>query len=168
MTVAGLVNLAMLMMAASTFNQQGATEVASIEDAHQTLQPLLGSTASTVFAISLLVSGIASSAVGTMAGQVIMAGFIDRQIPLWVRRVVTMGPPLAIIALGLDPTRSLVISQVVLSFGIPLALVPLALLTCRKAVMGPLCNRTVTSVVAGVVATGITALNVLLIVQILS
>jgi manganese transport protein len=166
MTLAGLVNLAMLMMAAVTFNGRGATGVASIEEAHRTLQPLLGTTAATTFALSLLVSGIASSAVGTMAGQVIMAGFIGRRVPVWVRRVVTMAPPLAVIALGFDPTRSLVISQVVLSFGIPLALVPLALLTSKASVMGDLRNRAVTTLAASVVAAGVTALNVLLLVQV--
>src|SRR6476659_18967 len=122
MGLAGMVNAAMLIMAASTFHVNGLTEIASIEDTHKTLEPLLGQASSVVFAISLLASGLSSSTVGTMAGQVIMQGFLHRSIPIWVRRGVTMLPALIVIAIGLDPTRTLIVSQVVLSFGIPFAL----------------------------------------------
>jgi len=168
MGLAGLVNAAMLIMAASTFFAQGLTHIASIEEAYRTLTPLLGSAASAVFAISLLVSGLSSSAVGTMAGQVIMQGFIHRQIPIWVRRAVTMAPPIFVIALGLDPTRTLVISQVVLSFGLPFAIIPLVMFTRRGDIMGPLVNRRITTIIASIVAALIVALNVYLLAQILS
>jgi len=167
MGLAGLVNAAMLIMAASTFFAQGLTQIASIEEAYRTLTPLLGSAASTVFAISLLASGLSSSAVGTMAGQVIMQGFIHRQIPIWVRRVVTMAPPILVIAIGLDPTRTLVISQVVLSFGLPFAIIPLVMFTRRRDIMGPLVNRRFTTALASVVAALIVALNLFLLWQLL-
>jgi manganese transport protein len=112
-----------------------------------------------------MASGFASSSVGTYAGQVVMQGFIDRKIPLIVRRLVTMTPALIVLALGLDASRSLVISQVVLSFGIPFALIPLVLLTRRKDIMGALVNRRITTVVAGVVAAMISLLNVFLLAQ---
>lgn len=118
MGIAGMVNAAMLVMAASTFYEGGLREIASIEEAHKTLEPLLGSAASTIFAISLLASGLSSATVGTLAGQTIMQGFIQRTIPIWLRRGITMLPALIVIAIGLDPTRTLVVSQVVLSFGI--------------------------------------------------
>ena len=167
MGLAGMVNAAMLIMAASTFFAQGLTHIASIEEAYRTLTPLLGSAASTVFAISLLASGLSSSAVGTMAGQVIMQGFIHRQIPIWVRRVVTMAPPILVIAIGLDPTRTLVISQVVLSFGLPFAIIPLVMFTRRRDIMGPLVNRRFTTALASVVAALIVALNLFLLWQLL-
>src|SRR5215211_6861810 len=162
MGLAGLVNAAMLIMAASTFYEQGLKEIASIEEAHKTLEPLLGSAASTVFAISLLVSGLSSSTVGTLAGQTIMQGFIRRTIPLWLRRGITMLPALIVIAIGLDPTRTLVISQVVLSFGIPFALIPLVMFTRQNQLMGVLTNHRVTTAVASVVATLIVGLNLFL------
>lgn len=165
MGLAGLVNAAMLIMAASTFHAQGLSEVASIEEAHQTLAPLLGQASSTVFAISLLASGLSSSTVGTMSGQVIMQGFLHRTIPLWLRRGVTMLPALVVIALGLDPTRTLVLSQVVLSFGIPFALIPLVIFTRRRDIMGPLVNHPVTTAVTSVVAALIVALNLFLLYQ---
>lgn len=166
MGLAGLVNGAMLIMAASTFFTQGLTNVGSIEEAYRTLTPLLGSAASTVFAISLLASGISSSTVGTMAGQVIMQGFIHRKIPVWVRRVVTMAPPIVVIALGLDPTRTLVISQVVLSFGLPFAIIPLVMFTSRRDLMKDLVNKRITTIVASLVAGLIVILNIYLLVQI--
>jgi manganese transport protein len=168
MGLAGLVNAAMLIMAASTFFAEGLTHIASIEEAYRTLTPLLGSAASVVFAISLLASGLSSSAVGTMAGQVIMQGFIHRQIPIWVRRAVTMAPPIFVIALGLDPTRTLVISQVVLSFGLPFAIIPLVMFTRRSDIMGPLVNRRITTIIASIAAALIVALNVYLLAQIFS
>ena len=159
MTIAGMVNGAMLIMAAATFYTQGLTSIASIEQAHRTLTPLLGSAASVVFAISLLASGLSSSTVGTMSGQVIMQGFLRRRIPIWVRRLVTMAPSLFVITVGWDPTRTLVISQVVLSFGLPFALVPLVQFTRRGDVMGVLVNRRRTTVAAVVVTAGIIVLN---------
>jgi manganese transport protein len=165
MGLAGLVNAAMLIMAASTFYEKGLTDIASIEVAHQTLEPLLGSAASTIFAISLLASGLSSSTVGTLAGQTIMQGFIRRSIPLWLRRFLTMLPALIVIAIGLDPTRTLVISQVVLSFGIPFALIPLVMFTRQKDLMGVLVNRRLTTVIAAIVAAVIVALNIFLLYQ---
>jgi manganese transport protein len=160
--VAGLINMAMLIMAASTFNRQGLTGVAGIEEAYQTLRPLLGNAASVIFAISLLASGLSSSAVGTLAGQVIMQGFLHRTIPVWVRRLVTMLPTLVVIAVGVDATLALVLSQVVLSFGIPFALIPLILFTARRDLMGALVNRPLTSVAAGLIAGVIVTLNLYL------
>jgi manganese transport protein len=159
MTVAGLVNGAMLIMAASTFYFQGLTSIGTIEQAHRTLQPLLGPAASWVFAVSLLASGLSSASVGTMAGQVIMQGFLHWHIPPWVRRTVTMAPSLLVIAAGLDPTRTLVISQVVLSFGLPFAVVPLIMFTRRRDVMGVLVNHPVTNTLAVAAAAIIVALN---------
>jgi manganese transport protein len=159
MGLAGLINAAMLVMAASTFNATGRAEVASIEDAHQTLAPLLGDLSSTLFAVSLLASGLSSSTVGTMAGQVVMQGYLRRTVPLWLRRLVTMLPALIVIALGLDPTDTLVLSQVVLSFGIPFALVPLIVFTSRRDLMKELTNHRLTSSAAWVVAGLIIALN---------
>jgi manganese transport protein len=165
MSIAGMVNAAMLIMAASTFYEEGLSDIASIEEAHQTLEPLLGSAASTIFAISLLASGLSSSTVGTLAGQTIMQGFIRRSIPLWLRRFLTMLPALIVIALGLDPTRTLVISQVVLSFGIPFALIPLVMFTRQANLMGVLVNRRFTTIVASIVAALIVALNIFLLYQ---
>jgi manganese transport protein len=168
MGLAGLVNAAMLIMAASTFFNHGLTDIGTIEEAHRTLEPLLGRAASWVFAISLLASGLSSSTVGTMAGQVIMQGFLHRRIPTWVRRLVTMIPSLIVIAIGLDPTRTLVISQVVLSFGLPFAIIPLVMFTARRDIMGGLVNLRITTLAASVVATLIVALNLYLLSQIFS
>ncbi len=165
MGVAGLVNMAMLIMAASTFYYQGLTQIGTIEEAHLTLQPLLGQAAGVVFAISLLASGLSSASVGTMAGQVIMQGFLHRHIKPWIRRLVTMLPSLIVIALGLNPTRVLVVSQVVLSFGLPFAVVPLIIFTRRRDVMGELTNRRATTVLAILAAAVIIALNVYLLYQ---
>ena len=165
MSIAGVINMAMLVMAASVFFKSGLTDIASLETAHQTLEPILGSASSTLFALALLASGLSSSTVGTLSGQVVMQGFIDRQIPLFVRRLVTMLPALVVAAIGLDPTRTLVISQVVLSFGIPFALIPLVWFTSRRELMGPLVNRKTTTAVAVLVAALISALNVFLLAQ---
>jgi manganese transport protein len=154
MGVAGFVNAAMLVMAAATFHGIGPSRVASLEGAYVTLQPLLGRAAGWVFAVSLLASGLASTTVGTMSGQVIMQGFIERNIPIWVRRLVTILPSMIVIALGLDPTHTLVISQVILSFGLPFALIPLMLFSQRRDVMGELANRKLTSI-AGWAVTGL-------------
>ncbi|HEY3082310.1 MAG TPA: Nramp family divalent metal transporter [Chloroflexota bacterium] len=168
MGLAGLINAAMLVMAAATFHATGRGDVASIEQAHETLRPLLGDLSSTLFAVSLLASGLSSSTVGTMAGQVVMQGYLRRTIPLWVRRGVTMVPALIVIALALDPTDTLVLSQVVLSFGIPFALVPLIVFTSRRDLMGTLVNHRLTSVVAWIVAGLIIALNLYLLWQTLA
>jgi manganese transport protein len=161
MGLAGLINMSMLVIAASLFHH-GHSGVDSIEKAHHGFQSLVGPEAAIAFALALMASGFASSSVGTYAGQVVMQGFIARSVPLALRRAVTMTPALVVLALGLDPTKSLVLSQVVLSFGIPFALVPLVLLTRRRDVMGALANRRITTVVAGVVATVIVALNLFL------
>lgn len=166
MGLAGLINMAMLIMAASTFFNVGLTEIASIEEAHRTLEPLLGSAASWIFAVSLLASGLSSSSVGTMAGQVIMQGFLHFHIPAWIRRLVTMFPSLIVIFIGLDPTRTLVISQVVLSFGLPFAIIPLIMFTSRRDIMGILVNRRITTIAASVAATLIIALNLFLLYQV--
>ena len=166
MGLAGLINMAMLIMAASTFFNRGLTGIGTIEEAHRTLEPLLGGAASWVFGISLLASGLSSSSVGTMAGQVIMGGFLHRQIPTWIRRLVTVFPPMIIIMLGLDPTRTLVISQVVLSFGLPFAIIPLVMFTRRRDIMGELVNRKSTTMLVSAVAALIIALNLFLLYQI--
>jgi len=162
MGVASLINMAMLVMAATTFHNQGVTSVGSLEVAYKTLEPLMGKAASAVFGISLLFSGLSSASVGTMAGQVIMKGFLHREIPVWIRRLVTMVPSMIVIAIGLDPSRTLVISQVLLSFGLPFAIIPLVIFTSQKKVMGVLTNRKITSFLAYLVAGIIVVLNIFL------
>jgi manganese transport protein len=162
MGIAGLVNMSMLVIAASLFHGNGLTGLDSIEQAHAEFGNLVGGGAALAFAGALLASGLASSSVGTYAGQVVMQGFIARTIPLALRRLVTMTPALIVLAVGLNPTRSLVISQVVLSFGIPFALVPLVLLTRRRDIMGALVNRRITTIAASIVAAMIIALNAFL------
>ena len=168
MGVAGLINAAMLMMAAATFYSTGLTTVGTIQDAHQTLQPLLGKASSVIFALALLASGLSSSSVGTMAGQVIMQGFLHWHVPVWIRRIATMLPALIVILIGLDPTRTLVISQVVLSFGLPFAVIPLIIFTSRRKIMKILVNLKVTTLVTSLVAALIVVLNIYLLVQIFS
>ncbi|HZT43394.1 MAG TPA: Nramp family divalent metal transporter [Chthonomonadaceae bacterium] len=165
MSLAGLINMAMLIMAATTFHVHGLSHVAQIEEAYRTLTPLLGKASSWIFAVSLLASGLSSSTVGTMSGQVIMQGFVHRQIPVWFRRLLTMLPSMFIIALGLNPTRVLVYSQVVLSFGLPFALIPLVLFTRQRKVMGVLVNHRVTTALAVLVTLLIICLNVYLLYQ---
>ncbi|MER3483650.1 MAG: divalent metal cation transporter [Meiothermus sp.] len=160
MSIAGMVNMAML--AAATFHATGRSEIASIETAYQTLIPLLGPLAAAAFGVALLASGLSSSVVGTMAGQVVMQGFVGFQIPLWLRRVITMLPAFVVIWLGLDPTRVLVLSQVVLSFGIPFALVPLLIFTGSKRLMGELVNSRLTILAGWLIATLIIGLNLYL------
>jgi len=145
MGLAGLVNMAMLYMAAATFHAHGHSDVADITTAYQTLTPLLGGIASFVFALSLLASGLSSSTVGTMAGQVIMQGFVGFTIPVWVRRVVTMIPAVLVAWIGLNPTNTLVISQVVLSFVLPLPVITLIMFTRRRDLMGTLVNKAITT-----------------------
>ena len=165
MGLAGLANMTMLVIAAAVFHGSGLTGVDTIEGAHAHFRSQLGTGAALAFALALLASGFASSSVGTYAGQVVMQGFVRRSVPLLVRRLVTMIPALVVLGIGLDPTRSLVISQVVLSFGIPFALIPLVMLTKRRDVMGELVNRRVTTVVAIGVAGLIVALNFFLLGQ---
>jgi manganese transport protein len=157
---AGLVNLAMLVVAASLARRGGGLGGGgSIPAAHEVLGRLAGGAAALSFAVALLASGLSSSSVGTYAGQVVMQGFLARRIPLFLRRGLTMLPALVVLGAGLPPTASLVISQVVLSFGIPFALVPLVLLTRRADIMGPLVNRRPTSAAAACVAVVIVLLN---------
>lgn len=139
--IAGLINMSMLAAAAATFHLSGKSDIADITTAYQTLTPLLGPLAAVAFGLALLASGLSSSTVGTMAGQVVMQGFVGFTIPLWLRRSLTMFPAFVIILMGFDPTAVLVLSQVILSFGIPFALVPLLLFTANRTIMGNLANR---------------------------
>ncbi|MEJ7817763.1 MAG: Nramp family divalent metal transporter [Thermoleophilaceae bacterium] len=157
--VAGIVNMSMLAAAAGLFHANGLTGVDTIEGAHAGFKDMIGPSASLAFALALLASGFASASVGTYAGQVVMQGFIGRTIPLALRRLVTMAPALVVLAVGANPTAALVISQVVLSFGIPFALVPLIVLSRDHGIMGTMVNRRVTTAGASVVAAMIIALN---------
>jgi manganese transport protein len=159
MTLAGLVNAAMLVIAAALFFGTDVPDTDTLEGVHAGLARVLDQPAAFAFAIALLASGFASSGVGTYAGQVVMQGFIQRQIPLLLRRLLTLAPALVVLGIGVDPTRALVISQVVLSFGIPFALVPLVLLTRRSDVMAELVNRRITTWAASVAAAVVIALN---------
>ena len=165
MAMAGLVNMAMLYMAARVFHFSGHTDVADIASAYKTLTPLLGGFSALVFAISLIASGISSSHVGTMAGQLVMQGFVNFRIPIWLRRLATLFPALVAIYLGLDPTRTLVISQVVLSFTLPVPLITLIMFTRNRAIMGRLVNHPVTTVLAAACTMIIIFLNVILLYQ---
>ena len=165
MGLAGVINLTMLVVAASLFHTSGNADIDSIEGAYDGFERLIGGGAALAFAVALLASGLSSSSVGTYAGQVVMQGFINRRIPLFLRRLVTMLPALIVLAIGVDATDALVASQVVLSFGIPFALVPMILLTRRGDVMGVFVNRRGTTIVAGIVATLIILLNLFLLQQ---
>ena len=166
MGIAGAINMAMLTTAAATFHTSGLTEVGDdLQVVADELGRHLSPHAGTIFGIALLASGISSSSVGTLAGQVVMQGFIRRKIPIFVRRAVTMAPALIVLAIGASPSRALVLSQVFLSFGIPFALVPLVLFTRDRELMGGLVNRRVTTVAASVIATVIICLNVYLLEQ---
>jgi manganese transport protein len=160
--VAGVVNMAMLAVAAKLFHTPALSGLSTIQQAHAEFGHLVGGTAAVAFAVALLASGASSSSVGTYAGQVVMAGFINFRIPLLVRRAITMLPALIVLAVGVNPTDALVLSQVVLSFGIPLALIPLVMLTCRTDVMGAHVNRRLTTCIAWGCAGVITALNLFL------
>jgi manganese transport protein len=163
--LAGLVNMAMLAVAARAFHTPALAGLATVGQAHAELGRLAGGGAALVFAVALLASGTSSSSVGTFAGEVIMAGFVRLRIPLLARRAITMLPALAILAAGANPSSALVLSQVVLSFGIPFALVPLVVLTCRRDVMGAQANRRVTTILAWSCAALIVAMNIFLICQ---
>ncbi len=157
---AGLINATMLIVAAQLF--AGSSAAGTLEGAHASLASTAGSGAALAFALALLASGFAASSVGTFAGQVVMAGFLQRQIPLWVRRGLTLAPALVVLGLGADPTTALVWSQVVLSFGIPFALIPLVIFTARQSLMGDLVNRAATTLAASAVAALIVGLNAFL------
>jgi manganese transport protein len=166
MGAAGLVNAAMLTIAAALFFNSGVA-ADGLEEVHAGLGLVVGGAASIAFAVALLASGLAASAVGTYAGQVVMAGFLRRRIPIFVRRLITAIPAIAILALGADPTMALVVSQVVLSFGIPFALIPLVWFTSRSDIMGQWVNRPITTVTASAVAGLIICLNAYLLVTLL-
>ena len=164
LAVAGMVNMAMVMMAAAAFHL-GHSEVAEIRTAYHTLTPLLGAAAAGVFLVSLIVSGISSSVVGTMAGQMIMQGFVGFRIPIWVRRLVTMLPAFVVVGMGVDETRALVLSQVVLSLALPVPMIALVLFTSRRDIMGRFANGRWTSGAAIAGAAIVLALNVVLLLQ---
>ena len=164
LAVAGLVNMAMVMMASGAFHA-GHPDVAEIETAYHTLTPLLGIGAAGVFLLSLIASGVSASTVGTMAGQMIMQGFIGFRIPIWVRRIVTMVPAFVVVAIGVNPTKALVISQVVLSIALPLPMISLLIFTGRTDIMGEFANSRLTYVAALIGTGAVLLLNVVLIVQ---
>jgi manganese transport protein len=164
LTVAGLVNMAMVMMASSAFHA-GHPEVAEIETAYHTLTPLLGAAAAAVFLLSLVVSGVSASTVGTMAGQMIMQGFVGFRIPIWVRRLVTMLPAFVVVGLGANATNALVISQVVLSIALPLPMIALLLFTGRRDIMGVFTNGRLTRAAAVTATIVVLGLNTFLIIQ---
>jgi manganese transport protein len=165
LSIAGLINMAMVIMASSAFHA-GHSDVAEIETAYHTLTPLLGAGAAAVFLISLISSGVSSSVVGTMAGQIIMQGFVGFRIPVWLRRLVTMVPAFIAVALGVNATQALVLSQVVLSFALPIPMVALVLFTRRKDIMGEFANSRLTDIAAVGGAIIILTLNVVLLLQI--
>jgi manganese transport protein len=162
LAVAGLVNIAMVMMASGAFHA-GHPEVAQIETAYHTLTPLLGAWAAGIFLVSLIASGVSASTVGTMAGQMIMQGFVGFRIPVWLRRLVTMLPAFAVVAAGVDATNALVISQVVLSIALPLPMISLLMFTNRSDIMGAFANNTLTRAAAVIATVLVLVLNFLLI-----
>jgi manganese transport protein len=164
LTVAGLVNMAMVMMASGAFHA-GHPEVAEIETAYHTLTPLLGAAASGIFLVSLIASGISASTVGTMAGQMIMQGFVGFRIPIWLRRLVTMVPAFVVVAMGVDATKALVISQVVLSIALPLPMISLLIFTRRPDIMGEFANSKLTHIAAVIGTAIVLLLNIVLIAQ---
>jgi manganese transport protein len=162
MAIAGTINASMLIMAAALFHARGLTGVGDIHTAFEQIKALEGNAPAILFGVALLASGFSSSSVGTMSGQVVMQGFINRRIPLFLRRLITMLPSLTVLAIGINPSRALVISQVVLSFGIPFALIPLLIFCRNRNVMGVLVNHRLTTAVATVVVALIVSLNVFL------
>ena len=165
LVLAGLVNMAMVMMAAAVFHASGHSDVAEIETAYHVLTPLLGVGAASVFLVSLLASGLSSSVVGTMAGQMIMQGFLRVRLPIWLRRLVTMVPAFAVVALGVDATRALILSQVVLSFALPLPIITLVMFTRRRDIMGEFANGRLTNAAAFVGTAFVLMLNFVLLLQ---
>lgn len=168
LSAAGAVNLAMLLIAAASFRGGGPGGADSLEGVHAGLGQTIGTAAAFGFAVALLVSGLASTSVGTYAGEVIMQGFLRRRVPLLLRRLVTLLPALAVLAIGLDPTRALVLSQVILSFGIPFALIPVVAFTRRRDLMGNLVNHPLTTAAASLVAVLVVALNAFLLWQVVA
>jgi manganese transport protein len=164
LTVAGVINLTMVIMASGAFHAEH-SEVARIDTAFHTLTPLLGSAAAALFLVSLIASGVSSSVVGTMAGQTIMQGFVGFSIPMWVRRAVTMLPSFIVVAVGVDATRALVLSQVVLSIAVPIPMIALVWFTCNRSVMGSQSNRLWMTAVACVAAVIVLGLNGVLLSQ---
>jgi manganese transport protein len=164
LALAGLVNMAMVSLAAAAFHG-GHSDVAEIETAYRTLTPLLGGAAATVFLISLLASGLSSSVVGTMAGQMIMQGFAGFRIPIWARRLITMLPAFIVVGFGVDSTRALVLSQVVLSLALPIPMIALVMFTRRPDIMGAFANTRLTNVAAITGAVVVLALNFVLLAQ---
>ncbi len=167
MSIAGLVNMAMLIMAAGVFHSRGLTDISDIDEAYRGLGTIVGHHADVIFGIALLASGLSSSSVGTLAGQVVMQGYLNRQIPLFARRIITMVPALVVLAIGVNPSSALVISQVLLSFGIPFALIPLVIFCRNRELMGDLANSRLTNVAAYVVVAIIVSLNLFLLTQVL-
>ena len=165
MTIAGLVNMAMLVMAAGVFHSRGLTDISDIDEAYRGLGTIVGHHADVIFGIALLASGLSSSSVGTLAGQVVMQGYINRQIPLFLRRIITMLPALVVLAIGVNPSSALIISQVALSFGIPFALIPLVIFCRNRELMGDLVNRRGTNIAAYLVVGVIVSLNIFLLYQ---
>jgi len=165
LTLAGLVNMAMVMMASSAFHS-GHPEVAEIETAYHTLTPLLGAAAAGIFLLSLIVSGVSASTVGTMAGQMIMQGFVGFRIPIWLRRVITMVPAFVVVAYGVNATEALVVSQVILSIALPLPMIALLIFTGRADIMGTFVNDRMTRIGAVVATVVVLLLNAFLIAQI--
>jgi manganese transport protein len=164
LAIAGVINMAMVMMASAAFHA-GHDDVAEIETAYHTLTPLLGIGAAGIFLLSLIASGVSSSAVGTMAGQMIMQGFVRFQIPIWLRRLVTMIPALIVVALGVNATQALVISQVVLSITLPLPMIALLIFTRRADIMGQFANSRLTNIAALLGTTVVLLLNIFLVLQ---
>ncbi len=162
MTIAGVVNMSMMIMAAGIFHSRGLTDIADLDKVYDGLGSIVSSHAAIIFGVALLASGLSSSSIGTLAGQVVMQGFINRQIPVFLRRAITMAPAFVVIALGVNPLSALIISQVVLSFGIPFALIPLVIFTRDRSLMGGLVNHRRTTVAAVIVAAVIIVLNVFL------
>ncbi|AOF19827.1 divalent metal cation transporter [Yersinia enterocolitica] len=167
MTIAGFVNLAIMATAAAAFHFNGYGSIAEIEQAYLTLQPLLGNAAATIFGLSLVAAGLSSTVVGTLAGQVVMQGFVRFYIPIWVRRTVTMLPSFIVILMGMDATRILVMSQVLLSFGIALALVPLLAFTGNKELMGDMVNSKLIQIFGKLIVLVVIGLNAYLLVSLI-
>ena len=161
MNIAFVVNAAMVVVSAAVFHRHGMV-VETIEQAHRSLEPLVGSLSSAAFGISLLASGFSSSAVGTMAGQTIMKGFVNLQIPVNLRRLITMTPAMAIIASGINPMKALIFSQITLSFALPLAIIPMILVTNRKDLMGAFANKPLTKFLGWLITSIIISMNVIL------
>jgi manganese transport protein len=164
LTIAGLINIAMVMLAASTFHS-GHADVAEIETAYYMLTPLLGAAAAGVFLVSLIASGVSSSVVGTMAGQLIMQGFLHVRLPIWLRRLVTMVPAFIVVALGVNATEALVVSQVVLSISLPVPMIALVHFTSRRDIMGSYASNPVVRTLAFAGTTVVLSLNAVLLLQ---